>query len=313
MQKRKFLIVSSKDYGHDVMSQLERAVQHFFPGTPSDKVERSENKKLCLKNHGGDEVTAQQSQEVQTLSIFEFPLLSLEFTMLSGDEQVEFKLLSNDVQTRASALASFFAKYDAILVDTCASHGFAHNNFFDLALQLYCDRFCGGIVLMAHAAYQGHCIGNNFNYLPFVRKSVWGGGPRTLKNVIYPHHAIFNHVTHFDGGSFSGHFCGDLDHSKKNYVILAEYDNAIPFAIEMKPEKESTGTVVMLNFTSCSYAVASNSWTSDSDGHKLMYNALMYVSHHCVMNKKLMRRYFDLLKHAQEHGSYCDVTVQFSL
>lgn len=267
-----FLIISSADFGEDVLYQVERA--------------------------------AKLSQGLIHSSIVEnkTTIGNIELTLITNYTQSSLNAMG------FAALLKFFSTFDAILLDTCASDSYAIEcKFFAKALQEYCDLTNGGVVLMAHAAYKLHCIGSDFLNLPMIVADAWGSEHMNLGKVVEPNHPIMKNVRKFDGGSFSGYYSGPLNKQVQSKVIACLTRADTPFVIEV------TGLsyhVVMLNFTAVSYKSQESCWTSDSDGHFLMFNALTYCAQGAVFVKR--RELFVKNMYQMMHDNVlCNVTFQF--
>ncbi|EFA82282.1 hypothetical protein PPL_04706 [Heterostelium album PN500] len=206
--------------------------------------------------------------------------------LVVGAELYGERLLDVQEQLRANGLVN---------VDTANVNGFRKLpellNYDAILFFSYCgfhqthvgDRLAdfvdagGGVVLGTYS----HCGGGNRlegRWMKDQYDPIAGGVTnRTYQlrmgRVVYEGHPIMEDVTNFHGGQQSSHSDGPLS---KHSVLIATWENGRPLVAELCNDKMK-GKIVSLNFYPPSSASVTDSWPKNSDGGKLLCNALKYV------------------------------------
>lgn len=231
----------------------------------------------------------------------------------------------DDVEAKIAAVSSFsvldtyridgstldpalLAQYDAVLFYTDA--GVGNPAAIGDVLADYVD--AGGGLVVAMTAYHGGQFGLggrivNEGYLPFTIAPFAQGVQRTLEALDAAHPLLFR-VEHFDGGTRS-------DHHQSAFVPaatpVAQWSNdggpQIPLVGLLAPS--GAGMVVGLNMYPPSGDAFANSWDPQSDGARLMANALAYAAEpglRSVMRNQLIADRLD--QHQAALEAFCSGT-----
>ena len=166
-------------------------------------------------------------------------------------------------------------QYNAVLVfsDNGFSNGVALGNVF----ADYMDAG-GGVVAATFAFYNcSNCLGIegrilSANYLPFTRGTQSQGVPLTLV-ADQPLHPILAGVASFNGGTSSYH--NNPISTTAGSTLVAHWSNGQPLVATKHP---TSGRIVGLNFYPPSTGARSDFWSANTDGARLMANALNWAA-----------------------------------
>ncbi|KAJ3432988.1 hypothetical protein M0812_21935 [Anaeramoeba flamelloides] len=113
-----------------------------------------------------------------------------------------------------------------------------------------------------------------------VKKGVFKKGDRGhLGKVNFPSHPLMKGVKSWDGGIHS--FRVTIEPIPQRSQVIAEWDDQTPLIVIRKQESENNGRLAILNLLPTSDAILRNDkrWNTNSDGRKIISNAISYVSH----------------------------------
>ncbi|KAJ3446066.1 pep-cterm sorting domain-containing protein [Anaeramoeba flamelloides] len=173
------------------------------------------------------------------------------------------------------------SKYDCVIVFSPSKKigapillGFLLEKYVQDGGGLVISSVCA-LILGAKGQLKGNIIKSNF--LPVkMSKYLISGTPSSSKNWIIPNHPIINGVKHFHGGLRSHHV--QVEGVKNNSNLIANWNDGSVLIAEKK-NSDNGGIVVILNMF-----LVSNShddqegWNSNTDGAKIIVNAVKYAS-----------------------------------
>lgn len=168
---------------------------------------------------------------------------------------------------------SVINSYKGILV--YADDTFANPDEFGDSLANYVDAG-GGVVVATFAVETYGQLGGRWlsdGYYPVTLGDQVDGTPLTLGTVAVPSHPVMNGVSTFDGGGAS--FYGNSPVNGSNATLIASWSNDVPLVVE---RTGLNGKIIILNFYPPSSDVREDFWQVNTDGAKLMSNALKYVA-----------------------------------
>ncbi|RVU49329.1 PEP-CTERM sorting domain-containing protein [Rubrivivax rivuli] len=174
-----------------------------------------------------------------------------------------------NVSTSTPTLATLLA-YDAVLV--YSDTGYQNANLLGNVLADYVDAG-RGVVEMTFSHYQsgGLALGGRFvsqNYDVFTGGASQGNcGALGVRDV--PGSALFVGVTSFNGGSSA--YCNTGISAKSGAQVLGRWTNGEEFAAV---RNDRAAPVVGLNFYAPSSTVRNDFWSANTDGGRIMANAL---------------------------------------
>jgi len=97
------------------------------------------------------------------------------------------------------------------------------------------------------------------------------GVHHTLGEIRFPDHPLMRDVKSFDGGPESHR--AERIQVHEHAQVIAYWDDGLPLVATMRKGK---GRVTALNFHVVPDSVLSNSWLDDTDGAKMLQNAVKY-------------------------------------
>ncbi len=199
------------------------------------------------------------------------------------NEDVKQKLLGTGLFTQVDTFfvtsgyavptLSQLQSYDAILV--YSDNGFNDNVTMGNVLADYVDRG-GSLVLATFVFWNTNALSiqgrlKTGNYLPFTTGGQQSpGGLGLVKDLA--NHPILEGVTVFDGGGSSYHNVVDL---ASGAILVAHWSNGRPL---IGAKEMQNGRIVGLNFYPPSSDSESSFWASNTDGARLMANALRWAA-----------------------------------
>jgi hypothetical protein len=165
-------------------------------------------------------------------------------------------------------------EYDAVLVYSDAS--FANPTAMGNVLADYVDSG-GGVVLATFAFWNGNGLGiegriKTGGYLPFTTGSQAQPGNLALV-AVDAQHPILDGVASFNGGTSSYHNAPIA--VTAGSTLVANWSNGQPL---IATKTTTVGRVVGLNFYPPSSDVRGDFWRSNTDGGRIMGNALIYAA-----------------------------------
>jgi len=108
-----------------------------------------------------------------------------------------------------------------------------------------------------------------------------------MRKVELPTHPIMAGVKSFDGGSYSGHMSGALQHPTAK--VVARWNNECPLIVD-STGYVSSGTIVALNFCITSSTCMNIMWDVNTNGDLIVYNSLVYAASNNKWNSQKLRQ-----------------------
>lgn len=207
-------------------------------------------------------------------------LIAADFTPWTAD--VQQTLLDNgaggvvdifDARTGTPTLATLQA-YDSVLV--YSNYQFANRNTLGNALADYVDAG-GGVVEAPFASNNSNFgLGGRWaaqDYSVWDQGSVLSGGNHSLGTVYDPSHRLLQGVGSFSGGS--GSWRSNVGPLTTGSQLIADWSDGVSFAAF---NLSRPGAVVGLNFFPPSSDARADFWDANSDGGRLLVNALNFAA-----------------------------------
>ena len=182
-----------------------------------------------------------------------------------------------DVQNSTPSLSSII-NYDSII--TFSDQAYFNSEDLGNLIADYIDSGKGVITCVFELALVSFLQGRweLEGYSPLYRELQSGGNGLHLGKVFIPNHPIMNEVKTFNGGGQSIHGPGE---PTAYTSVIAEWSNEYPLILEKFKKTNGSpisGRCIGLNFFPPSEDGFDGGWLSNTDGAKIMGNALLYES-----------------------------------
>ncbi|OSZ79055.1 hypothetical protein CAP35_12635 [Chitinophagaceae bacterium IBVUCB1] len=182
-----------------------------------------------------------------------------------------------NAQTVTPTVAQMQA-YKAIL--TWSNYGYANNSTLGNNLASYVDG--GGGLVVAVFANASISLAGNINtsaYQVLVPASQTQSAQLTMGTVLLPSHPIMQGVSTFNGGTSS--FKSTSTTLAPGAYRIANWSNGDPLIMARDNVGASNAKRADLNFFPPSNTSRSDFWQANTDGARIMANALLYVGGKC--------------------------------